>query len=78
MARELRVAASAPECFLGGCYKAVIAPSAEPAVNVVWGFQSVTLAWRFALRPGAIAERAGASGVSLGSAPEVARDSVRP
>jgi len=65
---ELQVPASAPPCFIfDGCYKAVIARSAEPALYVVWGFQGRTLVWRFAMLPGA-----------LDAGPEVARGGGRP
>ena len=53
---ELRVAASAPPCRLGGCYKAVIARSAEPALYVVWGYQGETWVWRFAMLPAVLTE----------------------
>jgi hypothetical protein len=53
---ELRPPASAPGCFFGDCYKAVIARSAEPALYVVWGYQGVTRVWRFAMLPAALAD----------------------
>lgn len=56
---ELRPPVSAPSCFLGDCYKAVIARSAEPALYVVWGYQGETWVWRFAMLPEVLTEGGG-------------------
>lgn len=51
---ELRVPPWAPACFFDGCYKAVIARSAEPALYVVWAFQGQPMVWQFAMMPSVV------------------------
>lgn len=49
---EMKAPATEPPCYIGSCYKGVIALSSQNALHVLWSFDGPTRAYRFTLPSG--------------------------